>query len=270
MKHFAFCTLVVVLISSLRPECSAALLPDLTPDASLANAHVVFRSYASDDCTVREGCAIAGTRRLLVFTTVTRNIGTADLVVGDPATNSLFYYDPCHNHYHYTGFAEYRLRRSDGSLAVVGRKIGFCLEDIMRWDDNAPDSRRYDCNYQGIQMGWADVYSEDTPCNWIDITGLPGGNYFLEPEINPLHNLAELDYSNNTATIPVSFGDDCGAVPANDLFANAEVIQRSHSSSRTYNACASREAGEPQHAGNAGGHSLWWRGTALANGIITL
>src|SRR3954466_9095312 len=182
MKRYAFCTLVVVLISSLRPECSAALLPDLTPDASLANAHVVFRSYASDDCTVREGCAIAGTRRLLVFTTVTRNIGTADLVLGDPATNSAFYFDACHGHYHYNGFAEYRLRHSDGTLAVLGRKIGFCMEDIEQWDPNA-GGRRYDCTYQGIQMGWADVYSEDTPCNWIDITGLAGGDYFLELEM---------------------------------------------------------------------------------------
>ena len=270
MKCFVLSALAVLLFPSLQNAIAAPLLPDLTPDPTLANAHVVYRTYAPDDCTVREGCAIAGTRRLLVFTTVTRNIGTADLVVGDPATNSIFYYDPCHNHYHYTGFAEYRLRRSDGGLAVVGRKIGFCLEDIMPWDPNAPNSRRYDCNYQGIQKGWADVYSENTPCNWIDIAGLPGGNYFLELEINPTHNLAELDYSNNMASIPVSFGDDCGATPANDSFANADPIPKSPFSVRTYNACGTREPGEPEHAGNAGGHSVWWQATAVANSVITL
>jgi len=248
----------------------AALLPDLTPDGTQANPHVVYRTYAADDCTVREGCAIAGTRRLLVFTTVTRNIGAADLVMGDPATNSLFYYDPCHNHYHYNGFAEYRLKNSDGSLAVLGRKIGFCLEDILRWDSSAPNSRKYDCTYQGIQKGWADVYSETTPCNWIDITGLPGGNYSLELEVNPTHGIAESDYSNNTASIPVSFGDDCGAAPANDFFANPEVIPRSPISFRAYNACATKEAGEPNHAGNAGGHSIWYQGTAIGNSVIRL
>src|SRR5262249_34548801 len=30
------------------------------------------------------------------------------------------------------------------------------------------------------------------------------------------------------------------------------------------------EAGEPDHAGNLGGHSLWWTWTAPAQGIVTL
>jgi hypothetical protein len=38
----------------------------------------------------------------------------------------------------------------------------------------------------------------------------------------------------------------------------------------TYNACASKEAGEPNHAGNSGGHSVWYRLTAQTNGIVRL
>jgi hypothetical protein len=265
--HSAPTFFALLLLSSSTHLALAQNLPDLMPVAERVNAHVVYRTFAADDCTVREGCIVSGTRRLLVFTTVTRNIGTADLVLGDPATNSAFYFDACHGHYHYNGFAEYRLRHSDGTLAVLGRKIGFCMEDIEQWDPNA-GGRRYDCTYQGIQMGWADVYSEDTPCNWIDITGLAGGDYFLELEMNPAHTLPESDFGNNMVSLPVSFSDDCGAAPVNDNFSAAQQITRSPISYRTYNACASKEPGEPNHAGNAGGHSLWYRGTAVANGII--
>ena len=237
-------------------------------NSAQANPHVVYRTFAAGDCTVNEGCTEAGTRRLLVFTTVTRNIGTADLIMGDPSTNSLFYFDPCHGHYHYTDFAEYRLRRLDGSLAVVGHKIGFCLEDIEQWDPTAGTTRRYDCTYQGIQKGWADVYSEDTPCQWIDITGLPGGDYILEMETNPARKLPELDYSNNLASVPVSFWDECGAAPPNDPFTSAQAITRMPMSFRTYNACASKQRGEPNHAGNVGGHSLWYHLTASSNGLV--
>src|SRR3954470_14622141 len=116
--------IALFLLTFERLLSAAQGLPDLMPVAERVNPHLVYRTFAADDCTVLEGCNVAGTRRLLVFTTVTRNIGTADLTLGDPATNSAFYFDPCHNHYHYNGFAEYRLRRGDGSLAVVGRKIG--------------------------------------------------------------------------------------------------------------------------------------------------
>jgi hypothetical protein len=180
----------------------------------------------------------------------------------------LFYFDPCHGHYHYTDFAEYRLRRLDGSLAVLGRKIGFCLEDIEQWDSTASPNRRYDCTYQGIQKGWADVYSEDTPCQWIDITGLPGGDYILEMESNPARNLPELNYSNNLARILVSFWDECGAAPTNDTFSSATTISRNPMSFRTYNACASKQSGEPNHAGDIGGHSLWFHLLAPSNGLV--
>jgi len=234
--------------------------------------HVVYRTFSTNDCTVREGCAIAGIRRLLSFTTQTRNIGTADLIMGNPATNSLFYYDPCHNHYHFEGFAEYRLlRASDLTLVAPGRKIGFCLEDIVKWDPNAPNpNRKYDCGHQGIQRGWADVYTEDVSCQWIDVTGLPGGDYILEMETNPNRDIRELNYSNNVARVPVTITDDCTPIVANDAFASAEQIPGSPFSFKSYNGCATKEAGEPNHAGNVGGHSTWYRGTALYNSVVRL
>ena len=44
---------------------------------------------------------------------------------------------PCHDHYHFLGFAAYVLKRRDGTAVAAGRKVSFCLEDIVRWDRTA-------------------------------------------------------------------------------------------------------------------------------------
>ncbi len=56
--------------------------------------------------------------------------------------------------------------------------------------------------------------------------------------------------------------------PANDLFANASVISGATFTAMTSNAGATKEPGEPDHVGNAGGSSLWWRWTAPASGVV--
>jgi len=248
---------------------AGAGLPDLTIYGPAAEPQVVYQTFATNDCAVNEGCVQPGTRRLLVFVTESRNGGTADLLLGNPATNSAFVFDPCHNHYHYYGFAEYRLLDTNFNLVVVGRKIGFCLEDVVRWDTNANPNRLYDCNYQGIQKGWTDVY-EDVPCQWIDITTVPTGNYILEMEINPLRSIIESDYNNNITQVPVFIPEPCAVLAANDNFTNATVITAIPSSFTTFNACAGKDPGEPSHAGNAGGHSVWYKRTATSTGVVRL
>src|SRR4051794_1781962 len=128
--HWISSGILVLVAVAAAPASLGAPLPDLIIYAPDTTPHVVYRTFDSNDCTVNEGCVPAGTRRLLAFSTQTRNVGTADLVLGDPSTNRLFVFDPCHNHYHYVGFAEYRLRDSQSNLVVHGRKIGFCVEDI--------------------------------------------------------------------------------------------------------------------------------------------
>jgi hypothetical protein len=262
--------LLMIFMGAWRAAPTAqAALPDLTMYGPAANPAVIYRTFDSSDCTVNEGCIPAGTRRLLIFTAQTRNVGTVDLVMGNPATNSLFVWDPCHGHYHFNGFAQYRLRDTSGTEVARGNKIGFCLEDVLPWDPSVSQSRKYDCTYQGIQKGWADVY-EDVPCQWIDISGVPAGNYILEMEVNPDHLIVESDYSNNLTQLPVVLPAECGEFVANDNFANATVIASSPASLATFNVCSSKEAGEPAHAGNAGGYSIWFQYTPPTNGLVRL
>lgn len=57
---------------------------------------------------------------------------------------------------------------------------------------------------------------------------------------------------------------------ANDLFANAQAMTGNEGSTGGDNTAAGKEAGEPDHAGNPGGRSVWWQWTAPAAGTLSL
>ena len=60
--------------------------------------------------------------------------------------------------------------------------------------------------------------------------------------------------------------------PANDNFANAATITLTTNAATVtgYNTTATKQAGEPNHANNRGGRSIWWRWTAPAPGPVDL
>ncbi|MGH8595753.1 MAG: lysyl oxidase family protein, partial [Gammaproteobacteria bacterium] len=141
-------------------------LPDLTIDADRLRASMDLRTrqFRTTDCAVQEGCVSGtGKRLLLRFDVATPNIGTADLVLGNPADRpDLFTYSPCHQHYHLNGYALYELIYYTNSTTVVvvtGRKQAFCLEDFQQYDPGAGPAQ-FTCSYQGISAGWADVYGK--------------------------------------------------------------------------------------------------------------
>ncbi len=61
-----------------------------------------------------------------------------------------------------------------------------------------------------------------------------------------------------------------GARPANDNFAARTVLTGSQVSVAATTAGATKETGEPNHAGSAGGSSVWWSWTAPGDGTLTL
>src|SRR5690606_7735951 len=58
--------------------------------------------------------------------------------------------------------------------------------------------------------------------------------------------------------------------PSNDAFAAAANITGVAFQALADNRFATRENGEPLHAGEVGSRSLWWRWTAPANGRVTV
>lgn len=61
-----------------------------------------------------------------------------------------------------------------------------------------------------------------------------------------------------------------GQAPANDLLASSQSLAGPSLAVQGSNAGATREAGEPEHAGNSGGSSVWWRWTAPETGWVEL
>ncbi|MBL8954226.1 MAG: hypothetical protein JNK82_25840 [Myxococcaceae bacterium] len=180
-------------------------LPDLTIDEPLLASTIQFddENFPANDCAIVEGCiGGGGLRRLMRFTTSTPNIGEADFFIGDPAQTPNATFAQCHGHYHYHQYAEYRLLGADGGEVVRGNKQAFCaLDSDKYWPDAGPG--KYNCQNQGVSVGWADTYGRYLDCQWIDITGVPAGNYTLEVEVNPNRYIAEKSYTNNVTRIPV-------------------------------------------------------------------
>ncbi len=195
------------------PNCEN-LGPDLEVSLNdLFNSLSVQTLNGTDACLVNEGCIQGlGSRQILRFTTTIWNIGNQDYFIGQPnANNSQFEWDPCHNHYHYEGYAEYLLFDANGApMPEIGFKNGFCVLDLF-----CPSgfTAKYTCGNMGITAGCRDTYSSALTCQWIDITNVPAGSYYLVVRTNwdqsPDNNgRYELRYDNNWAQVCISFQRD--------------------------------------------------------------
>ena len=60
------------------------------------------------------------------------------------------------------------------------------------------------------------------------------------------------------------------APPANDAFAGRAVIVGERATVNGFNVAATREAGEPEHAGLPSDATVWWTWTAPRNGVVTI
>lgn len=192
-------------------------MPDLSLDLESMDGTVDIQDvpFGEDSCALLEGCVDApGVRRVLRFTTTTPNTGTADVFFGDVTRDDDFEYSECHEHTHFSSYADYALFAADGTTAATGHKQAFCLMDNTNW--GSPSGARYTCDFQGISMGWADTYASWLDCQWIDITEVPAGDYTLRVTINPDHLLPELDYTNNMQEVSVTIAERESLPPVTD------------------------------------------------------
>lgn len=169
-------------------------------------------------CTVNEGCLRGSKDRdVLEFTTHIQNIGNRDYYIGPPPADTSqhdprFYWDVCHQHWHFRGYAEYMLFDALGRRIPAGSKIGFCVFDR---ECNNGGFGKFTCQNMGITAGCGDFYERNLPCQSVDITGLPAGQYVLAVRVNwtqqpDATGRVERSYDNNWAQVcfSISYGKD--------------------------------------------------------------
>lgn len=149
-----------------------------------------------------------------VYQRVYNDGGSTDHLAGS------FTFHPEHGHIHFDNFTRYNVREmtSGGGVGTVlrsGQKVSFCLFDQMIESPalpGAPASPAYlDCStgsVQGISVGWSDVYQKGLPDQWVDVTGLAAGQYWLEVVADPDDHILESDESNNSVRISVQLDPD--------------------------------------------------------------
>ncbi|MBX7226728.1 MAG: T9SS type A sorting domain-containing protein [Chitinophagales bacterium] len=195
------------------PNCTKG--PDLILDSALVRSSMKLKVINnSDNCTVQEKCVSGyGPRYVIRFSTRILNRGDKDYFIGstpdDPLqSNEQFQWDPCHDHWHYYGYAEYALYDSLGVKVPVGFKNGFCVLDL---DCQGGGQQKYSCGYMGISHGCEDIYDSELDCQWIDITNVDTGDYTFVVRINydrspDAAGSVEQRYDNNDAYYCIHIG----------------------------------------------------------------
>jgi hypothetical protein len=160
--------------------------PDLVvdPQRFVAKMEIVDGLFNEGSCAIEEG-AVGGTgyRRLLRFNVVVMNSGDGDLVVGDhsdpnnPYAGS-FQFAACQGHYEIRGFSNDELLNNSRTVVVAEHKQGF-------WFDDSLKSR-----------------GRKTVRQWIDITGVPEGDYIVRVTVNAAGTFDEGEnrYTNSVET----------------------------------------------------------------------
>lgn len=197
------------------PECSG---PDLLVNQEILRNTLSMDTLNNiDQCMIQEGCLNGyGDRVIIRFTTNIANEGEQDYYIGYSPTNindgnELYEWDPCHNHWHYSNYAEYIVYDELGQSLPLGFKMGMCVLDLFCPGGAEP---KYDCANMGITAGCWDQYPASLDCQWIDVTDLTPGIYTLVVRVNWSQSpdavgRVETDYLNNWAQVCIQLtGDD--------------------------------------------------------------
>ena len=181
------------------------------------------------------GSGPAGGRMSATSQRIYRSNGTC---TDDTTRNVEMVWEPedGHDHWHVKHAARYSLWSADRTgMVAPAMKVGFCLIDSQHVDSHGPGSRVYTLSdndfcaqgnsqvpslVEGISPGWRDVYVRDLAFQWVDVSDVQPGTYWLRAEVDPDNWARESSESNAPAyatrasTIPgyVARGTDAGIV----------------------------------------------------------
>lgn len=206
-------------ISFAGAQSTGALLPDLISDPPRPS---FFGELNTDD----------GTRLVVTFDGYVHNIGDGPLdVVGNPqevdgmrqrvlndgewedvgAPTIRFETDDGHNHFHLIEAIEYVLwNELQGTQTAIGSKVGFCLVDSEQIESGSDQSYSEEgdkfCQEDnpgatelrmGISPGWRDIYDATTTLQWVDVSDVTPGRYWIGAITDPNDEILESNETNN-------------------------------------------------------------------------
>ena len=236
---------VLVLVAAPAPAVARDLLPDLdqelprnlqvATDASgaIPRFHLGFESAVDnrgDGPLVISGHRDSQGQPEMVADQVVQQSDGTQRTVSDVG-RLRYVYSADHNHWHYLGFDHYELRRaSDYKLVAPDQKTGFCLGDRYNTDTTtqlpAEPAQPVYTSYcgrnqtdllsvtEGISVGYGDVYFANLEGQFVDVTGVPAGQYYLVHRVNADRSLAESDYSNDSASLLIDLSWPQGTASA--------------------------------------------------------
>jgi len=221
------CVAALAMLAVCIPARAVDLLPDMIINPARLNDYIFVKNIVPGKVHIR-------------FSNATPNVGLGPLFIfpGAPSGNGqlvrqriflsqggyrdreagVFLYHPTHNHFHFGSWAVYTIRavlpgNGVGPVLRTGGKTSFCLLDSARYTGPVPvlgspprnaAFRTCGDDAQGISVGWEDLYSRTLPDQWIDITGLGPGSYWLEAVVDPTDLIEEINEDNNVGRIMIT------------------------------------------------------------------
>lgn len=128
-----------------------------------------------------------------------------------------------HNHWHLRAAMRYALYDTTKSFEVApGQKVGFCLADSEHVDPVGPSGSAYSQSFtsplwfcqknkptapevlMGVSAGWRDIYGSSVAFQWVDVSEVQPGSYWLAASSDPGGTIVEANESNNGAKFAAS------------------------------------------------------------------
>lgn len=117
-----------------------------------------------------------------------------------------------------------------GNIVSANEKVAYCFVDTRKVTtrpeppNTAPNAVYQTCgNILGTSVGWVDDYPSSFSSQFLALTGVSSGEYWLENILDPLNRIAELDDTNNLARVKVTVLNTGFASEIN-LLGNAQSI----------------------------------------------
>lgn len=127
---------------------------------------------------------------------------------------TMFYAGDGHDHWHVYGLQEWILafEATPNEKVRGGAKTGFCFWDnVELWEAPSYYTSTNSCHMKadatvpmGLSVGWGDRYPATIAYQYIDISGLPYGNYCLTLIADPNGEFVEAQTGNNTVSALIS------------------------------------------------------------------